>query len=301
MCVLCKHKSDRIPIGGGLKVLSRRTTPSEAVKILDDHNSANRTVKKNQVTRLANDMRSGRWVPNSGEFISFDADNVIVSGQHRLLASVESGVAVDLWFVFGVETAARIVCDAAAKRSGHDALGFSGAEDYTVLQAAALRILLAYEAGYIDHSGKRASRYNVTNAHLAEHYAKHSGLSEAAAWATKHARVLSTIPTSCVAWGYYVTHRIDAYWAEEFWRELGDGNSLDSGDPRLAMLNMFRSVHHRKSHNKVTGVYVYGISHAWNLWIKDQTVRAMSYYTTTEVGDSRVEKFRAVPQLVETA
>ena len=67
------------------------------------HNSNNyRRVKRALVDKYARAMMEGMWKEN-GEPIVFDEDGVLKDGQHRLLAVLESGVAVKMLVIRGVK------------------------------------------------------------------------------------------------------------------------------------------------------------------------------------------------------
>ena len=66
------------------------------------HNTENyRRIKWDLVRKYARAMENGFWKEN-GEAIVFDEDGKLKNGQHRLLAIVESGVAVKMLIVRGV-------------------------------------------------------------------------------------------------------------------------------------------------------------------------------------------------------
>ena len=60
-------------------------TPELAEELLRDFNTHNRRLRSRQVSLYAESMRQDRWSLN-GEPIQFDADGVLLNGQHRLTA-----------------------------------------------------------------------------------------------------------------------------------------------------------------------------------------------------------------------
>lgn len=72
-------------------------TPDVAREMLKC-NTHNLPVRESHVDYLASEMSGGRW-ETTHQGIAFDGD-VLVDGQHRLLAVIQSGVTVQMW-VFG--------------------------------------------------------------------------------------------------------------------------------------------------------------------------------------------------------
>ena len=65
------------------------------------HNTNNVKVKPKVVSEYARQMKAGLWRFN-GETIVFADDGVMLDGQHRLLAVIESGVSADFLVVKGI-------------------------------------------------------------------------------------------------------------------------------------------------------------------------------------------------------
>ena len=68
-------------------------TPAQAKVWLDECNTKNRRLNPSHVRRIALQMKNGQWLFN-GDTICFDTNGILVDGQHRLEAIVESGVTV---------------------------------------------------------------------------------------------------------------------------------------------------------------------------------------------------------------
>ena len=74
--------------------------PDGAKKFLD-RMIYNRNVSPSRVTAYAVDMRSGSWDLN-GQAIVLDENGLLLDGQHRLLAIIESGVTLPMLVVRGM-------------------------------------------------------------------------------------------------------------------------------------------------------------------------------------------------------
>lgn len=73
---------------------TERITPKRAQALLATMRR-NRQVTRRVVERYVKEMRTGRW-RSTGQGIAIDWDGHLMDGQHRLLAVVESGVAVEM-------------------------------------------------------------------------------------------------------------------------------------------------------------------------------------------------------------
>lgn len=90
-----------------------------------ERNTRNRKVKKGSVGRLARDIVSGKFVL-SHQGIAFDSTGVLIDGQHRLLAILECGIAVEMAVFYDVSPDAYLVIDGGVGRSVFDVATVSG-------------------------------------------------------------------------------------------------------------------------------------------------------------------------------
>lgn len=128
-------------------------TPALAEYVLST-NMNNRNVQKRVVTTYAADMKNDRWHYN-GETIKIDVDGNLIDGQHRMLAVIEAGVAVEMLTVFGLPREVRRTVDMGKARTVVDLSHMRGGLNGTKLAAIA-RQLLMYEHGVYRTSGNRS-------------------------------------------------------------------------------------------------------------------------------------------------
>ena len=76
-------------------------TPAMAMDWLETVNNRNRPVSERHVNVLARDMENGKW-KLTHEGIAFDPNGILLDGQHRLWAIVESGTPIDTLVFFNV-------------------------------------------------------------------------------------------------------------------------------------------------------------------------------------------------------
>lgn len=91
-------------------------TPELAQKYLDNNFKGNRHVNKLQVAKYAFDMSEGRWQSDACPPIIVSRDGTLLDGQHRLLAVINSGCAVEMSIREGVDEAVFSAIDMGSSR-----------------------------------------------------------------------------------------------------------------------------------------------------------------------------------------
>src|SRR5688572_860540 len=113
-------------------------SPEVAERILtaSGNEVKNRKVRDGHVEWMAGQMREKKWQTN-GEPIILDEDGLLLDGQHRLYAVVESGIAIETLVTRGVQRSTFSTIDTGAVRSTSDVLGIAD-EKYAAILAGAL-------------------------------------------------------------------------------------------------------------------------------------------------------------------
>jgi hypothetical protein len=118
-------------------------------------NTHNRRIRRAYVARLAEAIRRGEWELN-GEPIQVTAGNVLLNGQHRLMAIIQADTGVDAVVVRNLPVESQDTIDTGSRRRLSDVLGLRGEPDANNL-AAALTLLHRYRIGAkMDNSGQTA-------------------------------------------------------------------------------------------------------------------------------------------------
>lgn len=117
-----------------------RITPAVATKLLES-NTHNRTLSQSKVDAYAREMKKGLWDERNGETIKIADDGVILDGQHRLWAVVESGVTLEFLVVRDLPRSAFKTIDIGKLRSSGDIVGIAGITQPNQIAAAATVIL----------------------------------------------------------------------------------------------------------------------------------------------------------------
>lgn len=127
----CSLKTDgvRVSIPGGRDIyyLAVLVSPAMAQWILDHYNTFNRDIRQSWVNKLVAEMRDGAW-QLSPEGASFDEDENVIDGQHRLTACVKADMSAWMMFSFGWEQRVRKVMGGGAVRQTVESLWFGGLE-----------------------------------------------------------------------------------------------------------------------------------------------------------------------------
>ena len=69
-------------------------TPQRARQFLDNNAKNNRNMRLTKVKQYARDMKNGRWDPNTGQTIKVTVEGIMLDGQNRMAAVIESGTAI---------------------------------------------------------------------------------------------------------------------------------------------------------------------------------------------------------------
>jgi hypothetical protein len=121
-------------------------SPQRAAELLS-LNTCNRAISKRQINHYSAAMQAGQWKFN-GDSIRLSKDNVILDGQHRLLAVIQSETTQQFVIIDGLESESFHTIDRGKKRTGADSLHMIG-EDNEKSLASALRwiYLILHENG----------------------------------------------------------------------------------------------------------------------------------------------------------
>ena len=100
-------------------------SPAKALNWLENANTNNRKVVESKVRHLVREIKSGKWkVSHQG--IGFGTDGVLLDGQHRLWAIVESNTTVRMPVTFNVAPDAIMTIDVIKQRTAADILTLAG-------------------------------------------------------------------------------------------------------------------------------------------------------------------------------
>lgn len=255
-------------------------TPAMASQWLEN-NRMNRPISRQVVATYARDMANGDWhyTGDAIQFATVDGDQVIIDGQHRLLAIIRSKAPQWIKVERGYPPETIQYKDQNRPRRLADQLQTEG-HSYTVQLVAIARRVYNWEGGPTTGREPRLPTNRgggISTAELREvvlgrgdpaDQERYQLLLEAARYSSSRSSKL--VPPSATGFLYYVFVQKDPDLAVQFLDRVDDGASeVGRGDPILALRN--RMINMRASGGRVDDVLLIGYSiMAWNLVRKDK-------------------------------
>lgn len=230
-------------------------------------NTRNRRVRDEHVDDLADKMRCGEFKFN-GDAIRWSSNNVLLDGQHRLLAVKQSGVSIRQIVVRGLEDETQVTMDRQNRRTlGHhlDIMGESNSKTLT----ATLNMAWQWDRGVRWRIGTNGA--GVPSYEQAYEYLLHHPGIRISAEVTKGLRSKKIMRESTGALLHWVFSRIDAAACEDFFERLISGAHVDDGDPVWALRERSKDLRAEKLETPQTVVPL--ACKAWNFYCQGKTVK----------------------------
>jgi hypothetical protein len=124
-------------------------------------NILNRVIKDRHVKFLADQMKRGMWKQN-GSTIKFTSDAILLDGQHRLWACIESKTPFTTLVAEGIDKDAFPTIDTGnASRTAGDVLNIAGHKQNSALIAQAAMHVMNYRTSDLNTFKKRVPRQDV--------------------------------------------------------------------------------------------------------------------------------------------
>lgn len=207
-------------------------TPERATRWLEA-NTRNRNLNARTVAEYARDMRAGAWVEN-GEAIKLSRTGVLLDGQHRLAAIIESGVTLPMLVVVGLPDEAQNTMDLGRKRTVADQFGMAGEVNAVPLAAIARRVV-QWEQG----NHRFLTHPNPTAAEVRGILDKYPHLRRSAEIGARVFRGFRPVKVTVVGVAHHIFTGIDQDLSAEFFARLETGADLPKGHPILALRERF--------------------------------------------------------------
>lgn len=238
--------------------VATEVTPEAAQELLE-LNINNRNVRPDAVTRLADDLRNGRFLRTAAT-IAIDTDGHILDGQHRLHACVEAGVPMQCIVISGLDPEAFTATDKGSRRSLGDTLKREGIPNFTrvaALATAAHQWDAGYRTGEVIDGGRKVSEQKI----LAYVMTNRDELVTAASTPLLQA---AKIMPKVGDLARLVTRRVDAEDSEVFFEALRTGITDDAG--LINLRESLRRDREGRSPSKGRFWQLGMILRTWNLW-----------------------------------
>jgi hypothetical protein len=195
--------SDLAQIYSGVRVSIVRISPDMAREMMQ-LNRKNRGLNRRNVFLLRTSIEQHEWYMN-GEAIIFSADGILLNGQHRLTAIIESGMSVDVMVVRGVDPESFKTLDSGRTRRSGEVLAMDGEKNANAIAATVQALLGFVDAGGRMYSGSCSHGRKATPASCHRILERHPGIRDSvremkrnAIYNSQHANCLHYL-FSCVS------------------------------------------------------------------------------------------------------
>jgi hypothetical protein len=253
-------------LGDG-SVLVDAATATEWLKA----NSHNRRLRNGRVDQMSRDMIKGNWDDN-GETIKFSRTGVLLDGQHRLSAVIQSDTVQVFTVIAGLEDKVRRSVDTGGKRTVGDQLTLHGRDNGTTLASVA-RFAMQMQA--------YPRTFVPTDIELTEIAENDEKLQWVVNNVTPKLPAILGSPT-LRSYVYRVLHEVDPDACATFFSKLTTLDKLPQDSPILALYRRLANPDTRKDgfKGRVAQVTCYFI--AWNAWRAGESRQIIKPHTNAE-------------------
>jgi len=205
-------------------------TPDKAKEILSK-NPDNRRVRPHDVAKIARAIVDRRWRLN-GETLKIGRDGILLDGQHRLLAVVKSGIAIETYVVRDVDPDTFDTIDIGAKRSVADTLRRAGCMNANVV-GGGIRVVEQLKGGQIFESNVKVTPDEARLFLLDQPAIEYS------ASITGNCRQIISPSVACGL--HFLFGKKDAGLADAFFGLLAEGTGMSAGHPVWVLREKLRT------------------------------------------------------------
>lgn len=263
-------------------------TPKMATKWLEEFNyDDNRPISKVWVDYLSRQMEKGLWKPN-GEPLIFDTEDILINGQHRLSAVVQSGKTIRFDVTRGVETETFTTMDQGRNRSTAMVLGMRGEKRPTYLSAICRKIYTW------DTTREIWRKQRVSPDEIWETLEIHPEARHAAEIADK-IRKQVPVDASMVGFCYWLFSQARSSKVVEFFEIFSEGNAPTKKHPCITLRNRLykeRLQHGRRWDTRT--LFIVFIK-AWNAFDKGESLATITIRANA-TGEVQLPKPRGLPR-----
>lgn len=252
-----------------MKILKVEMTPEWASELLAA-NTNNRHVSQKLVDMYAKDMQSDNWAAN-GDAIRVSKTGVLLDGQHRLLACLQSKKSFTTVLVTDLYDEVRSTIDIGRKRTLSDELSMMG-KTHAGSIAAAARMITFYLHNF-DFRGRKKPTNQELLDNIQTLQENQIDLEDIAHRVGSASRV---VPCSIFVTVFALSYREHSDVQQEFANRIGDGVGLPAGDPRLALRNTMANLRSRPTHSTLLQPdALRALTLAWNAWITNRPLKSI--------------------------
>lgn len=276
----------------GIEISVETITMQTALELLET-NSHNRRVRSAHVKMLSEQLVAGEWNFN-GDTICISNKGILLDGQHRLMACVETGVSFETIVVRGLEDESQETMDIGSKRSAGDALKLAGFPQGVNLAASLTLIDVWQRHGIMTRSGRYG---RITPKQAVDLAHEHEGMVDFVK-NTKRGDLPHFFVPSVISAMEYLTTKAHEEDSLEFWNGIAYGEGLKDGDVRLALRRRMLNYSGTVSSQTNQSMQALMIIEAWNHFSPNRQERKLirvvvdSIYKANQWPDINGDSFR---------
>lgn len=253
-------------------------TPQIAAELLTS-NTRNRPLRRSAVDFYSSEMKKGQWRLN-GESIKISKTGVIIDGQHRLQAVIDSGISINTYITTGIEDDVFDTVDTGIKRTAADSAHLMGCKNAKNVMAIA-RWVHSYEY-FESRDGFQGCLTTQASARPSNHdlinlYSSHPELSIITTKLSGDSKIRQVYASIAIA-GFlmWLAYNDDADVADLFFDSLKTGALLGEDDPVLRLRERLisdRSALKRMKNNERLALSI----KAYNSFKRDQPIKTLRW------------------------
>lgn len=247
-------------------------TPAMAKKYLEK-NTSNRPVRDGNVDKWAHAIQTGQWVIN-GETIKFSDDDVLLDGQHRLMAIIKTGMAVETIVVRGLPPQVYETIDTGSVRRPSDTLARNGENNSMTLSTVARYIYIHQQLGDLSKIASREANL-VTTSDILETIDANPGIRESVSL-MKGKRFLRPLLSDAIAGSLHYLFSINhPDQADVFFARLEKGDNLEPENPIVQLRKKLMYIRDSGSRGRIEKMVL--TIKAFNLFVRRKTVTELRF------------------------
>jgi hypothetical protein len=239
-----------------------KITPAKAAEYLHK-NTNNRPVTQNHVKMLSTAMSAGEWMFN-GETIKLSETGVLLDGQHRLLAIIDSNTTQKMAVITNLKDAAFDTLDTGKRRSASDVLAIKGYA-YSVSLSATARVLLRLRQRESIARGYR--EYYSPHAILEEVESRPQLIADTKFYTTMIGKRLAS--NTVLAFSHYMFNALNPEKTNEFFKMLKTGFGPAYAPPLVLREQLLQARVHKQTLKNEEQLYYF--SKAFKHFLQDET------------------------------
>jgi hypothetical protein len=215
-----------VPKKAGIHTVVEKITPEMALEVLTNRNAVNRPLNRHHVEAISDAILANEW-RNNGQTISFNTDDDLQDGQHRLSAIARSGVTVEALVAYNVDPESRPTVDVGRKRTVADELTMRGETGSTTIAA----ILMMKKRLEMPGSGRSVVLTTPAALRMLEELPDIREVAEQA----QMMRGYIAMPSSAIGYCMLAFRELSKDDDKSFWEVFSTGQFDGSGDPRFVL------------------------------------------------------------------